>query len=88
MQRPVRPQAATASAPWGRVEEDLVVVGAYAHLEGEPVERAGVGGNPETVHTLNVTAGAVGRTIIALPENGQTEDGSVSLPAPPQRPTS
>ncbi len=33
------------------------------------------------VHTLNGTAVAVGRTIIALLENGQREDGSVALPA-------
>jgi seryl-tRNA synthetase len=35
----------------------------------------------ETLHTLNGTAVAVGRTIIALLENGQREDGSVVLPA-------
>ncbi|MHB8491793.1 MAG: serine--tRNA ligase [Solirubrobacteraceae bacterium] len=34
----------------------------------------------ETVHTLNGTAVAVGRTIIALLETGQREDGSVVLP--------
>jgi len=34
----------------------------------------------ETLHTLNGTAVAVGRTIIALLENGQREDGSVVLP--------
>jgi seryl-tRNA synthetase len=38
------------------------------------------GGRPETLHTLNGTAVAVGRTIIALLENGQREDGSVALP--------
>ena len=32
------------------------------------------------LHTLNGTAVAVGRTIIALLENGQQEDGSVVLP--------
>ncbi|MFN8133420.1 MAG: serine--tRNA ligase [Solirubrobacteraceae bacterium] len=37
---------------------------------------------PRTIHTLNGTAVAVGRTIIALLENGQQEDGSVVLPAP------
>ncbi|MFM8792683.1 MAG: serine--tRNA ligase [Solirubrobacterales bacterium] len=37
-------------------------------------------GKPEVVHTLNGTAIAVGRTIIALLENGQQADGSVSLP--------
>ena len=38
------------------------------------------GGRPETLHTLNGTAVAVGRTIIALLENGQREDGSVAFP--------
>jgi seryl-tRNA synthetase len=48
---------------------------------------------PEVVHTLNGTAVAVGRTIIALLENGQRDDGSVALPgvlvpygAPPELP--
>ena len=35
---------------------------------------------PVHVHTLNGTAVAVGRTIIALLENGQREDGSVAMP--------
>ncbi|MEI2702766.1 MAG: serine--tRNA ligase [Baekduia sp.] len=38
------------------------------------------GGKPEIAHTLNGTAVAVGRTIVALLENGQQEDGSVELP--------
>jgi len=38
-------------------------------------------GKPAYVHTLNGTAVAVGRTIIALLENGQQEDGSVAFPA-------
>jgi seryl-tRNA synthetase len=37
-------------------------------------------GKPAYVHTLNGTAVAVGRTIIALLENGQRDDGSVVLP--------
>jgi seryl-tRNA synthetase len=37
-------------------------------------------GRPTHVATLNGTAVAVGRTIIALLENGQREDGSVALP--------
>ena len=51
------------------------------------------GGRPAPVHTLNGTAVAVGRTIIALLENGQRDDGSVGLPdvlasygAPPELP--
>ena len=42
--------------------------------------RAAQGGSPRHLHTLNGTAVAVGRTIIALAENGQQEDGSVRLP--------
>jgi seryl-tRNA synthetase len=38
------------------------------------------GGRPEVLHTLNGTAVAVGRTIIALLENGQQDDRSVVLP--------
>jgi seryl-tRNA synthetase len=37
-------------------------------------------GKTQMAHTLNGTAVAVGRTIIALLENGQREDGSVQLP--------
>jgi seryl-tRNA synthetase len=37
-------------------------------------------GRPAHVHTLNGTAVAVGRTIIALLENGQRDDLSVALP--------
>ncbi len=39
-------------------------------------------GRPATLYTLNGTAVAVGRTIIALLENGQRDDGSVRLPEP------
>ena len=41
----------------------------------------GGGGSVEHVHTLNGTAVAVGRTIIALVENHQREDGGVPVPA-------
>jgi seryl-tRNA synthetase len=37
-------------------------------------------GRTQPLHTLNGTAVAVGRTIVALLENGQREDGSVELP--------
>ncbi len=39
------------------------------------------GGKPEFVHTLNGSGLAVGRCLIAVLENGQNEDGSVTLPA-------
>jgi seryl-tRNA synthetase len=38
-------------------------------------------GKPEVLHTLNGTAVAVSRTLMALLENGQRDDGSVTLPA-------
>jgi seryl-tRNA synthetase len=39
------------------------------------------GAPPRHVHTLNGTAVAVGRTIIAIAENHQTEGGTVEVPA-------
>ena len=39
------------------------------------------GGAPRHVHTLNGTAVAVGRTLIAVLENGQRDDGSVEIPS-------
>jgi seryl-tRNA synthetase len=41
---------------------------------------AGSGKGTQTPHTLNGTAVAVGRTIVALLENGQLQDGAVELP--------
>jgi seryl-tRNA synthetase len=43
--------------------------------------RMRAGKRVQPLHTLNGTAVAVGRTIIALLENGQREDGTVALPA-------
>ncbi len=39
------------------------------------------GGKPQFVHTLNGSGLAVGRTLIAVLENGQQSDGSIDLPA-------
>ena len=47
--------------------------------------RPSEGASPEPVHTLNGTAVAVGRTLIALMENRQLEDGSFTVPAVLQR---
>ena len=44
------------------------------------VRYRGEEGKPAILNTLNGTAVAVGRTIIALLENGQRDDGSVVLP--------
>jgi seryl-tRNA synthetase len=43
--------------------------------------RPAEGASPRHVHTLNGTAVAVGRTIIAIVENHQRDDGSVDIPA-------
>jgi seryl-tRNA synthetase len=37
-------------------------------------------GSVETLHTLNGTATAIGRTLIAIMENNQQADGSVVIP--------
>jgi len=42
--------------------------------------RPGPGEKPRLVHTLNGSGLAIGRTIIALLENGQQADGSVRIP--------
>ncbi len=39
------------------------------------------GGKPEYVHTLNGSGLAIGRTVIAIIENYQQEDGSIKVPA-------
>jgi len=43
--------------------------------------RAGEKAKPQFVHTLNGSGLAIGRTLIAILENGQHEDGSVKVPA-------
>lgn len=45
------------------------------------VRAKGEKGGPYLLHTLNGTVVAVGRTIIAIMENYQTEDGRVEVPA-------
>ena len=47
---------------------------------GEDAPEPPAGQRTHTPHTLNGTAVAVGRTLIALLENGQQADGSVELP--------
>jgi seryl-tRNA synthetase len=42
--------------------------------------RRGEGAKPEFVHTLNGSGLAVGRTLVAVLENYQNEDGSISIP--------
>ncbi len=45
------------------------------------VRAKGDKGGPYLLHTLNGTVVAIGRTIIAIMENYQTEDGSIEVPA-------
>ena len=55
----------------------------HHRLPGAPPGRAPPprGGRvPAPVHTLNGTAVAVGRTIIAIAENHQGDDGTVTVP--------
>ena len=54
---------------------------AYQARRLEVRHRAEEGTQPRHVHTLNGTAVAVGRTIIAIAENHQREDGTVAVPA-------
>jgi len=38
-------------------------------------------GKPELLHTLNGSGLAVGRTLVAVVENGQQRDGSIAVPS-------
>jgi seryl-tRNA synthetase len=61
-------------------------ISSCSNFEDFQARRAGIryrpaaGAKPEFVHTLNGSALAVGRTMAAILENGQNEDGSVSIP--------
>jgi seryl-tRNA synthetase len=46
-----------------------------------PLDENGKPGKPEFVHTLNGSGLAIGRTMAALLENFQQEDGTVRVPA-------
>ncbi|MEA2376856.1 MAG: seryl-tRNA synthetase [Thermoleophilaceae bacterium] len=53
---------------------------AYQARRLEIRQRPEEGASPRHVHTLNGTAVAVGRTIIAIAENHQRDDGTVAVP--------
>jgi seryl-tRNA synthetase len=53
---------------------------AYQARRLEIRHRSEEGASPRPVHTLNGTAVAVGRTIIAIAENHQRDDGTVAVP--------
>jgi seryl-tRNA synthetase len=56
------------------------VCGAFQARRMNARFRPAAGGKPDYVHTLNGSGLAVGRTLIAVLENGQQADGSVTLP--------
>jgi seryl-tRNA synthetase len=60
-------------------------ISSCSNCEAYQARRAGVryrgeGGKPRHVHTLNGSGLAVGRTLVAILENHQQADGSVSIP--------
>lgn len=52
-----------------------------AGIRYRPVDENGKPGKPEFVHTLNGSGLAVGRTLAAVLENCQNEDGTITVPA-------
>ena len=62
-------------------------ISSCSNTEGFQARRANIKfrrdgtGKPEHVHTLNGSGLAVGRTLIAIIENYQEADGSVTIPA-------
>jgi seryl-tRNA synthetase len=58
---------------------DKVEMFSFVEPDESPAEHE-EGASPRHVHTLNGTAVAVGRTIIAIAENHQRDDGSVAIP--------
>jgi seryl-tRNA synthetase len=54
--------------------------GAYQARRMQARWRNPATGKPEPVHTLNGSALAVGRTLVAVLENGQQADGSIDVP--------
>ena len=62
--------------PGGRL---IAIVGQLPVMRAR-LFRRGEGEKPEFVHTLNGSGLAVGRCLIAVLENGQQADGSVTLP--------
>jgi len=61
-------------------------ISSCSNFEGYQARRAGIkyrpreGAKPEHLHTLNGSGLAVGRALVAILENGQERDGSVTLP--------
>ncbi len=71
---------------WSPGQNRYVEISSCSNFEDFQARRAGVryrpkgGGKPRYVHTLNGSGLAIGRTVMALLENFQQEDGSVIIP--------
>ncbi|HLL83622.1 MAG TPA: serine--tRNA ligase, partial [Longimicrobium sp.] len=71
---------------WAPGVERWLEVSSCSNFRDFQARRAGIrfrpeaGAKPEFVHTLNGSGVALPRTVVALIENGQQEDGSVLLP--------
>jgi seryl-tRNA synthetase len=72
---------------WAPGVERWLEVSSCSNCTDFQARRAGIryrpaeGAKPEFVHTLNGSGVALPRTVVALLENGQREDGSVQLPS-------
>jgi seryl-tRNA synthetase len=73
---------------WAPGVDRWLEVSSCSNFRDFQARRAGIrfrpeaGAKPEFVHTLNGSGVALPRTVVALIENGQQEDGSVLVPAP------
>jgi seryl-tRNA synthetase len=74
---------------WLPSQQTYREISSCSNTEGFQARRANIkfraggsgSGRAEFVHTLNGSGLAVGRTLIAILENGQQKDGSVVIPA-------
>ncbi|MCS7199588.1 MAG: serine--tRNA ligase [Caldimicrobium sp.] len=71
---------------WSPYQNRYIEVSSCSNFEDFQARRANIryrprgGGKPRFVHTLNASGLAIGRTLMALLENYQQEDGSVIIP--------
>lgn len=70
---------------WLPSQEKYREISSCSNFEGFQARRANIryrpkGGKPEPLHTLNGSGVALGRTVVAILENYQQEDGSVKIP--------
>ena len=70
---------------WLPAQDRYREISSCSNFESFQARRAGIrcrpkGGKPQLVHTLNGSGLAVGRTVVAILENFQQADGSVTIP--------